>query len=119
MRAYAGALYRAGVLEGRRQAAGYCPGHREQIAEAFLAGERQARADDLPAFDAGFAACWQRFAVEIATRSAPPRSGRWRRPVCGDLTCGREACQPRPRRKREPHDQAAMITRARESWGLT
>jgi hypothetical protein len=75
LRGHADRMYQLGVKTGRREAAGYCENHAQQIADAYLAGQRSAAASPSD-FDAGFDACWRRFAAEIGSRSMPRRRRR-------------------------------------------
>jgi hypothetical protein len=80
-----------------------------ELADAYTAGQRDAHADDLDAFDAGWAACLDRFAGLIGGRvypahPAPIELKRWTRhhPDCrigrnGRRPCRRLGCLPGPR----------------------
>ena len=139
MRAYADRQFRLGVALGRDQAAGYCATHFADVDDAFAAGQRATAADidaGDSAFAAGWAACLDRFADALGRDVPTPhwqvkQGGVWTRhhPDCRLPHRGcpdKLGCLPGPRTdfgKRapwdRPHDPAAMIARARASWGLT
>ncbi len=142
MRAYADGMYRAGFRAGVTATAGYCATHHADLADAQAEGARLAAADQAggaSAFAVGWNACLDRLGDEIGGRAAPAHPTeieiiRYTRhaPRCrrggkgGNQSCQRSGCIRRTRQTWAdpapwdvPHDQAAMIAKARASWGLS
>ena len=132
----------AGVPGHATVTVGHCPSHLPDLADARAEGARLAAADiagGASAFAVGWNACLDRLADEVGGRAqvAHPTAEhlrRWTRhaPRCrhggagvGGQSCQRAGCLPGTRAAYAdpapwdtPHDPAAMVAKARASWGL-